>query len=210
MLYLFLFVIFGLIILFLILESAEKTISPKIKHSPKHDGAFRERRSEFSYEVTSFFIVLGLVVILLNAQPQGSLAFLNTIVNKGNFLNTVHLRENASYSFATFPPTIGPHYDELLDWQQFTTEKADEFLLHNMEEGGIVLWYRLGTEKENLVRSEFLAEVANSFPKTLIVPRSNLASTYMATTWNQRLIMNEPKKEVQKLLSFLKKYSKQS
>jgi hypothetical protein len=92
MLYLFLFVIFGLIILFLILESAEKTISPKIKHSPKQDGTFGERNIEFSYELSSFFIVLGLVVIFLNAQAQGSLAFLNTIINKGNFLNSIHLK----------------------------------------------------------------------------------------------------------------------
>ena len=81
------------------------------------------------------------------------------------------------------PPTSGPHAPNLAPWGSYDYPVPDELLLHNIEDGGVVLWYPMGTLEQNEVYIERLEEVARPFDKIVIAPRYDLETTYALTAW---------------------------
>ena len=85
------------------------------------------------------------------------------------------------------PPTSGWHTPQLASGGSYVEEAPDDQLLvHNMEDGGVILWYRAGTEQANRERVIELEEVVGSrWPRTVIVPREGLESPYVLTAWTR-------------------------
>jgi hypothetical protein len=85
------------------------------------------------------------------------------------------------------PPTSGWHTAELAPWGSHLEVQHDQRLLHNMEDGGIVLWYANGTLEENRAHVAALeAVVPSAFNRVVIAPRDGMPTTYALTAW-QRL-----------------------
>lgn len=84
------------------------------------------------------------------------------------------------------PPTSGWHTPDLAGWGAYDFVVPSERLIHNMEDGGVILWYRLGTPEENAAHVEALQEVARRYSRTVIAPREEMPTTYALTAW-QRL-----------------------
>ena len=84
------------------------------------------------------------------------------------------------------PPTSGWHTPDLAGWGAYSTVMPDERLVHNMEDGGVILWYRLGTPEENEANIDALQEVARGFSRHVIAPREDMETPYALTAW-QRL-----------------------
>jgi hypothetical protein len=85
------------------------------------------------------------------------------------------------------PPTSGWHTAELAPWGGHVEVQHDQRLLHNMEDGGVVLWYANGTVDENRAHVAALeAIVPRAYPRVVIAPRDGMPTTYAATAW-QRL-----------------------
>ncbi len=84
------------------------------------------------------------------------------------------------------PPTSGWHTAELAPWGAHLEAQHDQRLLHNMEDGGVVLWYPLGTPEENAAHVTALEDVARGYDRVVIAPREGMPTTYALTAW-QRL-----------------------
>ncbi|HEX7002785.1 MAG TPA: DUF3105 domain-containing protein [Trueperaceae bacterium] len=95
-------------------------------------------------------------------------------------LGTEHVPYNSD------PPTSGPHTPNLANWGSYYEIQPDERLVHNMEDGGVILWYRHGTPEENEAHVEALEEVARGYRRVVIAPREEMPTTYALTAW-QRL-----------------------
>lgn len=87
--------------------------------------------------------------------------------------------------YSTNPPTSGWHVGNLAPWGAYDYVIPDELVLHNMEDGGVVLWYILGTPAENQTRIRQLQEIADGFQKTVIAPRDDMPTPYAATAWQR-------------------------
>ena len=87
--------------------------------------------------------------------------------------------------YSTNPPTSGWHVGNLAPWGAYDYVVPDELVLHNMEDGGVVLWYVLGTPAENQTRIRQLQEIADGYPKTVIAPRDTMPTPYAATAWQR-------------------------
>ena len=92
--------------------------------------------------------------------------------------------EHAPYN--SNPPTSGWHTPNLANWGSYYEVQPDERLVHNMEDGGVILWYRSGTPEENEEHVEALEEVAQGYRRIVIAPREEMPTTYALTAW-QRL-----------------------
>ena len=46
--------------------------------------------------------------------------------------------------YSSTPGTSGPHWDQPANWGVYTTPQAESQLIHNLEHGGIVIWYQPG------------------------------------------------------------------
>src|SRR5690606_19237539 len=83
------------------------------------------------------------------------------------------------------PPTSGPHMPSLAGWGSYTEAPEDEYLVHNMEDAGVVLWYEKGTPEENEAHIAALEEISSDWRRIVITPREDLGSTYALTAWTR-------------------------
>jgi len=83
------------------------------------------------------------------------------------------------------PPTSGWHTAELAPWGSHLEPQPDQRLVHNMEDGGVILWYALGTPEENARHVAALEEVASGYRRTVVVPREGMPTTYALTAWRR-------------------------
>ncbi len=84
------------------------------------------------------------------------------------------------------PPTSGWHVGSLAAWGVYDYVVPDELVIHNMEDGGVILWYVLGTPDQNQERIGQLQDVARGYRNTIIAPREGMPSAFALTAW-QRL-----------------------
>jgi len=88
------------------------------------------------------------------------------------------------------PPTSGPHTNALVPWGVYGPEDEvphDQMLIHNMEDGGVVLWYRPSDDPtETDARITTLERAADGYRRIVIVPRADMPTDFALTAW-QRL-----------------------
>ena len=95
------------------------------------------------------------------------------------------------------PPTSGWHTDGLASWGSYDYEVPEQNLVHNLEDGGVILYYKLGTEEQNEAEIERLeavvkaAEAKNNtrYRHIVIAPREDLETTYALTAWTRLLTL---------------------
>ncbi len=127
-------------------------------------------------------MVLIAVPTFINASKQASLPG-EAFSDQGN----THVAEGVTDTdYNSNPPTSGPHWETMADWGSYDFVVPDQVLLHNLEDGGIILWYTLGTAKENRARIRQLEEVARGFERVVIAPREGLETPFAATAWQRR------------------------
>ncbi len=132
--------------------------------------------------------LIGLGVVLLIALP-----IIVNAVRAGNLpgerfrsQGNVHIQEGVSHpDYNSDPPTSGWHLPNIASWGSHAEVLPDELLVHNMEDGGVILWYPLGTEEENAENIEALEGVARGYHNVVIAPREGLESPYVATAWTR-------------------------
>ncbi|MDA0700507.1 MAG: DUF3105 domain-containing protein [bacterium] len=103
--------------------------------------------------------------------------------NQGN----VHVAlGTATPAYNSDPPTSGWHTAELAPWGSHLEAPHEQRLLHNMEDGGVVLWYAHGTPAENQAHVDALeAVVAGRYARIVIAPRDGMPTTYALTAWRR-------------------------
>ena len=83
------------------------------------------------------------------------------------------------------PPTSGWHVGSIAAWGAYDYVVPDELLLHNMEDGGVVLWYAIGSPEQNRDRIDALQQVARGYREVVIAPREGMPTPYAATAWQR-------------------------
>lgn len=101
----------------------------------------------------------------------------------------------ATPAYNSDPPTSGWHTPDLAPWGAHLEPQPDQRLVHNMEDGGVILWYAAGSAEENAAHVAALEEVVGTrYPRVVIAPREGMPTTYAMTAWRrlQRFDALEP------------------
>lgn len=110
-----------------------------------------------------------------------------------------HIPENsAEQSYNSNPPTSGPHYATTAQQGFYPADAAapkDEFLIHNLEHGYVVMWYdcaRLDSASCETLQSRLRQVIADAkvsaftpTKKLVAVPRQNFGATIGLTSWGR-------------------------
>ena len=97
-----------------------------------------------------------------------------------------HIRLGAAHpSYNSNPPTSGWHTSDIVTWGSYDALVPEERLVHNMEDGGVIIWYRLGTPEENRQRIQALEQIARGYSRVVITPREEMPTTYALTAWTR-------------------------
>ena len=98
----------------------------------------------------------------------------------------VHVARNKSHpAYKSNPPTSGPHWADVAGPGIKTESVADELVLHSMEHGAAVVWYREGLEQTEIDR---IKEAFNSASvKKIMLARKDLDVPVALTSWGYLL-----------------------
>ena len=131
--------------------------------------------------------LVGLVALVALQLTLAALAEARLPGEKLRSQGNIHVAlGTATPPYNSDPPTSGWHTNELAPWGGHLEVQHDQRLLHNMEDGGVILWYPLGTPEENAAHVAALEDVARGFRLTAIAPRAGMPTRYALTAW-QRL-----------------------
>ena len=112
------------------------------------------------------------------------------------------------------PPTSGPHYDTPVEAGFYDEAPIDEYLVHNMEHGHVIIWYNCSalsdaecTILKNQIRDTMSRAGVSAITRTLklvAVPRPSLSTQLALTSWGhlQRL----DSFDANAILQFIKAY----
>ena len=102
--------------------------------------------------------------------------------------------------YSSLPATSGPHWGTPANWGVYSTPQAESQLIHNLEHGGVVIWYdpdRVDAEGvaelEQFVRAQNATGVSGRF-KFIVSPwggEEPLPSPVVATSWRWVLELEE-------------------
>lgn len=84
------------------------------------------------------------------------------------------------------PPTSGPHYGDGVAGPGIKTESvSDELVLHSMEHGAAVLWYKADLPESDISRLRSAFQSAEG--KKIMLPRADLDVPVVLTSWGYLL-----------------------
>ena len=133
-------------------------------------------------------IVVGLVLIIAVPIIVNRVQSANLPGERFGDQGNTHIADTATAhpEYNSNPPTSGWHVGNIANWGSHDYEVPDERLLHNMEDGGVILWYKLGTQEENRASIQRLEEVSQGYRRTVIAPRQDLETPYALTAWQRK------------------------
>lgn len=160
--------------------------------------------------IVATFLILGFAVWLLSNQAQKEEVKLNqsqsgeAVPDEG----AQHIPGNTTATYNTNPPTSGPHYAESANAGIYDKAVPDGNLIHSMEHGAVILWYKESTQSGTLGLSKDeiskLKQIFSSVPvsKKIMVPRESLDDAPIAlTSWGYLLKLQTIDEE--KIKSFM-------
>lgn len=146
-------------------------------------------------------LVLGLVVLLL------VFLFGQGAANGGGNVGTrqiddgrAHITEGtAGGPYHSVPATSGPHWssaDSPGPWGVYTTAQPQERMLHNMEHGGIVIWYqpaKLDAAGITALQTWVRQQIATTQFKVIVTPwgGADFGHPIAVTAWNWLLYLDK-------------------
>jgi hypothetical protein len=65
-----------------------------------------------------------------------------------------HMDDGQTFAYNSNPPTSGPHSAQFVRWGVYNQEIAKEVLVHNMEHGGVIVWYNCRTTRKTLTQAQ--------------------------------------------------------
>lgn len=133
------------------------------------------------------------ILIIVGVVALFAIPFIVSAIQRANLpgehvpsLGHAHIPEgSATPEYNSNPPTSGPHYAALASPGSYDHELADPLLVHNMEDGYVILWYRMGDEEHNQERIRELEEAAQGYRMVVIAPREDLDTEYAVTAWQR-------------------------
>lgn len=117
-------------------------LTARQKRQEALDEAARQRRNQNMLLLGSAILLLLIIgfFLYLNFRPRPGIAGEETYVSQGN--NHIEFGSRAPIEYNSVPPSSGPHYSNITAWQVYDEPIRYEQLAHNMEDGGVIVYYQ--------------------------------------------------------------------
>jgi hypothetical protein len=142
----------------------------------------RRRRSR----IRAIALVSGVVVVIALLVSWSVINASNRLGEPVPDMGKMHIEEGTklpvAYNFT--PPTSSPHYGSLARWGIHTEPIPDELMVHNLEDGGVGIWYDCPDGCSELVSQ--LESVAERYHEgVLLAPYPGMDSRIALTAWDR-------------------------
>lgn len=111
------------------------------KQTLRAQVAQRQRNQNLILGAAGAILVLLIgVVVYFNIRGEQPVAGETQLASQGNI--HIDFGSPSPITYNSVPPTSGPHYDNLVAWGIYTEPQRYEHLVHNMEDGGVIVYYQ--------------------------------------------------------------------
>lgn len=160
--------------------------SPARKINKKQRTVQRKKEAKRKQLFKKLALAAGIIVVLAAAvfvviEQQKPLPGKKVAVMKDQShiqdINSPHTPYNSD------PPTSGQHVDYIANWGVHKEPVPKEVLVHNLEDGGVVIYYNKNTDKTTV---EKLEKLVNHFKEhVLLTPYPEMKNTITLTAWGR-------------------------
>ncbi|MCY3901014.1 MAG: DUF3105 domain-containing protein [Caldilineaceae bacterium] len=100
----------------------------------------RLRQNLYVYGGGAILVAIVALVIFLNIRNSAPVGGEESFASQGN----THIQQGSAspIEYNTTPPTSGPHYPGLAPWDIYDEPIRYEQVVHNMEDGGVIVYYQ--------------------------------------------------------------------
>ena len=161
----------------------------------------RRRRSRFK----AIALVGGALVVLALLVSWSVINASNRPGEPEADMGNQHIEEGtrSPVAYNSTPPTSGPHYGSVARWGIHTEPIADELMVHNLEDGGVGIWYDCPDGCPELVSQ--LESVAKRYHEgVLLAPYPGMDTRIALTAWTRIDQFDEFDEE--RLVRFIRAY----
>jgi len=146
-------------------------------------------------------VAVLILVVFLTVRSQSNLPG-EKVNNLGNNHIPAEVGDNATYN--SKPPTSGAHFGQLARWGVYTEPIPDGLQIHNLEDGGVGIWYDCPDGCPELV--DQLEGIVNEMgeERLLLAPYPDMDATIALTAWNR--IDKMEKFDRERIIEFIKAY----
>jgi hypothetical protein len=140
-------------------------------------------------------VVIGVVLLMGGTNTGGEVALLQDGRN--------HVDEAKGVVYTFNPPTSGDHWAQTAQWGFYKTNPpADEKIVHNLEHGGVIVWYnpdKVSEAEYNELFSIYQQMSQDEF-RVMLVVRPSLDTKVAMSAWGYQLKLDTIDKDA--LLGF--------
>lgn len=133
--------------------------------------------------ISSALLVVGIILVDHTKNAPGE----KQLGAKVEIQGREHIQFGAPHEpYNSNPPTSGPHYEHPADWGIYDEPLPDEQLVHNLEHGGINIFYKPSFVDQSII--DQLKEIQRDFPrKTVLAPRPANDASIALASWGYYL-----------------------
>lgn len=157
----------------------------------KKGGRGPERRPPvLIYVAAGVALVAVLVAVRVASRPKGPELAVETVANQVKY----HLDDLSSphEAYRSDPPVGGPHAKSMAAPGFYDTPVQAELLVHNLEDGHVVIYYRPGLPEDVITALRNLADkYAGEGRSVVVVPRQDTDSAVVLTAWRKILRLKD-------------------
>jgi len=162
-------------------------------------GAGTSRGLDWRILAIGAILLLGLVVLVLVLMFGGGSGDPTTVGVRQADAGRAHITEGTQGTgYTSVPATSGPHWsaaDSPGPWGVYTNAQPQERMLHNMEHGGVVIWYQpavLSTADLATLTQFVQQQITTARFKVILTPWSgaNFNHAIAVTSWDWLLYLD--------------------
>jgi hypothetical protein len=163
-------------------KGKDRSGTPSRKEQQRARLASRRRRSRLKTAAWVGGIAALLLLVVFLAVNRAVNRPGEPVPDMGN----MHIEEGtrSPLAYNSTPPTSGPHYGSLARWGIHGEPIPDELQVHNLEDGGVGVWYDCPDGCPELV-SQLQSVVERYHEGVLMAPYPGMETRIALTAWNR-------------------------
>jgi len=180
-------------------KKSNPNLSRAERKTQREQDARRTRLQFIALGAVSVAVLVGVVFLALRGQA-------NLPGEKINNLGNRHIaaEEGDNVTYNSKPPTSGLHFGQLAGWGVYDEPIPDGLQIHNLEDGGVGIWYDCPDGCPELVEQlEGIVEEMGE-ERLLMAPYPDMDAIIAITAWNRIDKMDEFDQE--RIIEFIKAY----
>lgn len=158
----------------------------------------RLRQRRMTYVIAGVAAVLVLAAMFwFDARSRALPPVLQGRVEEYPSEGAAHVPLGQRVTYRTDPPNSGPHYDRWAPPGFYTQPIVDELLVHNLEHGHIIIFYRPGelSPEDEAYLLTLTRTYTGDWDAVLAVPRPGMAHPFTLAAWRRLLRLETLEKE---------------